>query len=105
MKTLLVLSFVAVLTTSSQAALSIFMSHEVMQPLRGTIDSPVYQYEDIFEDANPYIGKVGLEYKRGIASYSGGYFYKSDTDLKEGNRYDYSGVFLKAKFTECLIGC
>lgn len=105
MKALLVLSFVAVLTTSAQAALSIFMSHEVVQPLRGTIDSPVYQYEDIFENANPYIGKVGLEYKRGMASYSGGYSYKSDTDLKEGNRYDYSGVFLKAKFAGCLIGC
>ena len=105
MKALLVLSFVAVLTTSAQAALSIFTSHEVVQPLRGTIDSPVYQHEDIFENANPYTGKVGLEYKRGIASYSGGYFYKSDTDLKDGNRYDYSGVFLKAKFVECLTGC
>lgn len=105
MKALLVLLFVSVLTTGAQAALGIFMSHEVVQPLRGTIDSPIYQYEDVFEDANPYTGKVGLEYKRGASSYSGGYFYKSDTDLKDGNRYDYSGVFLKAKFVECLTGC
>ena len=105
MKALLVLSFIAVLTTDAQAALNIFMSHEIVQPLRGTIDSPIYQYEDVFEDANPYTGKVGLEYKKGTASYSGGYFYKSDTDLKEGNRYDYSGIFLKAEFVGCLIGC
>ena len=105
MKALSVLLLAGVLTTGAQAALSVFMSHEVVQPLRGTIDSPVYQYEEVFEDANPYTGKVGLEYKRGMANYSGGYFYKSDTDLKDGNRYDYSGVFLKAKFTGCLIGC
>ncbi|MFK4001694.1 hypothetical protein ACI2I3_10140 [Psychrobacter namhaensis] len=105
MKKISGLLLATLLTTGAQAQLSVFTSHEVVQPLRGTVDSPLYQYEDVFEAANPYTGKVGLEYKRGMANYSGGYFYKSDTDLKDGNRYDYSGVFLRAKFTGCLIGC
>ncbi len=105
MKRLFLALSLSMLSLPSLASVEVFAENEFWMPVKGMIDSPIYTYDNIFEGATPYFGKVGLKYSgRGVV-YSGGYFYNSDTDLKEGNKYSYSGLFIKITMSHCVYMC
>lgn len=104
MKQILVVLLLA-LPLTSYSKVEIFTEHTVEMPLRGSIDSPIIRFEDTLKNTYPYIGTVGASYKFNNSVYSLGYEYKQGTDLKEGNIYDYSGIFLKFEYTHCMYKC
>lgn len=84
------------------AEVNIYTEHKLIIPIEGNIDSSVYNYDSSF---NPYIADIGISYSSGNSIYYGGYEYKQNYDLKNGNAYNFSGVFLRYKYTYCISKC
>ena len=90
------------ITNYAYAEVHIYTEHKLIIPIEGNIDSPVHTYDSSF---NPYIAEVGVSYTSGNSIYFGGYEYKQNYDLKEGTAYNFSGVFLRYKYSHCISKC
>lgn len=104
MKQLLLL-FLLSMTNHTYAAVHIYTDHKLILPVEGYVDSPIYSYESSFNRINPYIADIGISYISGNSSYYGGYEYKQNYDLKEGNVFNYSGIFFRYNYSHCISKC
>lgn len=91
-------------STSSNADLSIFTEHQVVSMFD---DHAVNQGQDVrFRTGDyPYIGKVGLKYKRKHLTYSVAYIHRSNIDVPSEEDYYYSGFAFGVEASKCFAYC
>lgn len=98
------LTTVGLVSIPANAQLSVFTEHQVIHMFQhGTNNDQDVRFPT---GKIPYLGQVGLEYqfnKRVSTTLS--YIHRSNADLTGQDEYNYNGVALGIKLSECIYKC
>ena len=104
MKLFIILLLMSI-SSLGNAGIDVFTEHtlESVYKTQSDFKEPVYEHR--LRSNSPYTGIAGISHTYKNLETSAGFKYTNDIDIYNGNGYDRESIFIKIKYTHCVLNC